>query len=335
MAVVSLTEVYEPATFAGLAQEAQLELNAFIASGVMITSPVLQSMVSEGGMTGELTRFQALGTPEPNYSSDNPAQTSTPNNIDTEELDFRMAKMNQSWSVMDFAKELALQDPVEAITNRIGEYWATVEQTRVISACLGILADNIANDSSDMVYSVATDDAGAVTDAERISATAVMLAAQTMGDHKSKITAIAMHSAVMTRLKIQNLIEYVKYSEQGQPIPFYLGYRVIEDDTLPAVSGTNRITYTCILFGAGMFAHADGRTEEPSELDRTPASGNGGGQTTLYSRVNRLIHPLGYDWVDASRSAPTASYAELQNAANWNRIYDRKHIPLAFLQVNE
>ena len=335
MAEVTLSEVYEPATFAGLAQEAQLELNAFIATGVMITSPVLQGMVSQGGMTGQLTRFQALSNPEPNYSTDNSGSSSTPNNIDTEELDFRMAKMNQSWSVMDFAKELALQDPVAAITNRIGGYWATVEQTRVINACLGLLADNNANDGSDMVYSVATDAATAVTDAERISATSVMLAAQTMGDHKGSLRAIAMHSAVVTRLRIQNLIEYVRLSEQGDPIPFYLGYRVIEDDACPAVAGTNRITYTCVLFGEGVFAHADGETEFPSELYRAPAAGDGGGQSTLHSRVNRLIHPMGFDWVDNTRTAPTASYAELQLAANWSRVYDRKHIPIAFLQVNE
>ena len=72
---------------------------------------------------------------------------STPNKITKAVMKYRLASQNQSWSTMDLAADLALQDPVGAITNRIGNYWATSNERRLIQSTMGILADNVANDS--------------------------------------------------------------------------------------------------------------------------------------------------------------------------------------------
>lgn len=335
MATVQLADIYNPLTFARRTQEAQLELNKFINSGVLASDAELQNQIGAGGNIGELTNYNPLGTPEPNYSNDNPASTSTPNKVNTSKMSFRLAQQNQSWSVMDLSRELALEDPVGAITSKIGQYWATINERRLIRSCLGILADNVANDGGDMRVSVATDAAGAVTDAERISANVVLSAKQTMGDHAGALSAIAMHSAIFTRLQRQNLIVYIPNARGEVTIPTYLGYTVLVDDSLPAVAGTNRITYTCILFGAGLFGWANGKVNKPSEMDRIPSAGNGGGQEIIYSRRSDLIHPMGFSFTSASVAGQSATLAELQTAANWNRVWARKHIPLAFLQVND
>ena len=336
MATVQLADIYNPLTFARRSQEAQLELNRFINSGVLVSDAELQNQIGAGGNIGELVNYNPLGTPEPNYSNDNPATNSTPNKVDKATMRFRLAQQNQSWAAMDLSRELALEDPVQAITGRIGQYWATINERRLIRSALGILADNVANDDGDMRFSVATDTAGAVTDAERISSQVVLSAKQTMGDHAGALTAIAMHSAIHTRLQRQGAILDHFDPETGRLMyQTYLGYMVMVDDSLPAVAGTNRITYTCILFGAGAWGWANGRVETPSEIDRLPSSGNGGGQTVIYSRRSDLIHPMGFSFTSNSIAGQSATLAELQLATNWNRVWARKHIPMAFVQVND
>jgi len=335
MAQVRLVDIYNPLTFSARAQEAQIELNKFIASGVMVSDPALATQISAGGNLGEITNYNPLGTDEPNYSDDVAGNLSTPDKVDSATMTFRLTNQNNSWSTMDLARDLALEDPVQAITNRIGQYWATQNERRLINSAMGLLADNIANDAGDMVVTVGTDDAAAITDAERISADVVIDAKQTMGDHKDALAAIAMHSAIFARLEKQNLISFIPNARGEIGFPRYLGMVVVVDDSLPAVAGSNRILYTCILFGPGTFGSAMGRTTTPSELDRTPAAGNGGGQETLFSRRSDLIHPLGFSFLSGSIAGQSATQAELLLAANWNRVWDRKHADIAYLQVNE
>lgn len=335
MATVQLSDIYNPLTFSRREQEAQKELNKFIRSGVMVADGSIQSQIQQGGNIGEIANFAPLGTPEPNYSNDVPGDTSTPNKVSSQKMAFRLASQNQSWSTMDLSRELALQDPVGAITGRVGAYWATVNERRLVRSCLGILADNVANDNGDMLVKSATDAEGAVTDGERINADVVLDAKQTMGDHASKLSAIAMHSVIFTRLQKQNLIEYTPDARGEVTIPTYLGYTVIVDDSMPAVAGTNRVTYTCVLFGEGAVASANGRVTVPSEIGRNPDAGNGGGEEIIYSRRSDLIHPLGFSFTSTSVAGQSASLSELEAATNWDRVWDRKSIPLAFLQVND
>ena len=335
MATVQIADIYNPLTFSRREQEAQIELNKFITSSVMVNDGSIQSQISQGGNIGEITNFAPLGTPEPNYSNDTPGDTSTPNKVGSQKMSFRLASQNQSWSTMDLSRELALQDPVGAITGRVGQYWATTNERRLIRSCLGVLADNVANDGSDMLVTSATDTTGPVLDAERINADIVLDAKQTMGDHAGKLSAIAMHSVQFTRLQKQNLIEFVPNARGEVVIPTYLGYTVIVDDSMPAVAGTNRITYTCVLFGAGSVASASGRVNVPSEMYRKPDAGNGGGEEVIHSRRSDLIHPLGFSFTSTSVAGQSASLSELQAAANWDRVWERKSVPLAFIQVND
>lgn len=335
MAAVQIADIYNPLTFSRREQQAQIELNKFIMSGVMSQDPSIAAQIAQGGNIGEITNFAPLGTPEPNYSNDVSLDVSVANKVSSNKMTFRLAAQNQSWTTMDLARELAFDDPVGAITGRVGEYWATTNERRLIRSTLGILADNVANDTGDMLKSVATDAAGAVTDAERISADIVLDAKQTMGDHASKLQAIAMHSVIFTRLQKQNLIVFIPNARGEVNIPTYLGYTVIMDDSMPAVAGANRITYTCVLFGAGAVASANGRVENPSANDRDEKAGNGGGEETLHSRRSDLIHPLGFSFTSSSVAGQSATLAELEAAANWDRVWDRKNVPLAFLQVND
>lgn len=334
MATTQIQNIYNPLTFARREQEAQIQLNAFLNSGIMTMDAAVSAQASAGGNVGELPFFKPLGLDEPNYSNDNPAANSTPKNVTSAKMVWRLASQNQSWSTMDLARELALEDPVGAITGRIGQYWATQNERRVIQSCMGVLASNIANNGGDMRISVATDAAGAVTDGERISSELIIDAEQTAGDHAGGFQVIAMHSVPYGRLRKLNLIEFIRDADNNTMFATYGGKRVVVDDSLPAIAGSNRVTYTSILFGAGAFVMGQGRVLVPSELDRKPSSGNGGGEDVIHSRRADIIHPLGFTFNSASVAAQSATQAELATAANWTRVWERKNVPMAFLQTN-
>jgi hypothetical protein len=335
MANVQLADIYNPLTFARRTQEAQLQLNRFIASGIAVQDSLIADQIASGGNLGEITNFKPLTLGEPNYSSDVPGTLSTPQKVSNQVQRFRSSQRNNSWSVMDLARDLAFDDPVAAITGRIGAFWATDDEQRIISSLLGILAENIANDAGDMVVDVSNDSSSAVSDAERVSAETIINTLQTLGDHKANVSTIAVHSAIHARLQKNNLIQYIRDSDNNIMFETYLTKRLIVDDSLPAVMGSNRITYTCMLFGPGVLGTASGRVLMPSETFRTPAGGNGGGMDTLWSRVHNVWHPYGFTFLSGSVAGQSPTYAELKNTANWDRIINRKNIPLAFLKVND
>jgi hypothetical protein len=335
MATTRLAQIYNPLTFGRRAQLAQIALNRFLACGIIAADPEMQAQIASGGNIGELTQFNALPTAEPNYSSDDPDVKSTPKNISGLKMRFRGANMNESWSTMDLARELALQDPMGAITNRVGAYWATNSEQRLIYSCRGIMADNIANDAGDMVVDISNDDAGAVDlDAEAIGGAHVIDVLQTLGDRSFSIGTMAMHSVPFSKLQKDKLIEYVQIDGVDIRIPTYLGKRVVVDDSLPAIAGVNRTKYTTILFGGAVFGSASGKVLVPSEMKRDPDAGNGGGQDTIFSRDHSFLHPHGWDFTSASVAGQSATRAELATAANWDRKVDRKLVPIAFLVTN-
>jgi hypothetical protein len=344
MAEVRLVDIYEPTAFNAAAQEAAIELNALLSSGILVRDPRIDTMVEVGGMVGELPNFNPLTNDEPDYTTDDPGVDSTPAKIDSATQIYRLANQHKSWSTMDLARQLALADPLGAITNRIGLYWATNTQQRVISSALGVMADNITNDAADMVIDVPTLETGASPSADKlIHADAVIDAVATLGDHAGKIKAIGLHSVVYTTLQKLNLIAYIPDARGEVNIPTYLGLRVLVDDSLPVRAGvTSGFVYTSILFGEGAFGYGTTAPLTASELERNEAAGNGGGQDILHSRFNEIVHPQGFAYNSATAGAAgallqgiSASRAHLVDGPKWDRVYtERKNIPLAFLRTN-
>lgn len=340
MATVQLADIYNPLVFAQSAQEAQEQLNAFIRSGVTRSDAQIQGAANQGGNIGELPFYVPLTNSEPNYSTDNPATSSTPENISSAKMIYRLASQNKSWAVMDLASELALENPAQAITNRIGQYWATANERRIIESIRGVIADNIANDSGDMVFDISATTDTAATDANLVDRDAIIDAIQTMGDHGRDVQVMAVHSKVLSQLKKIDALNFTreKESDTGLMITRYAGMQVVEDDSLAGITyGTTPVNtyFDTVFFARGAIATAAGRVATPSELDRDASSGNGGGQTLLYSRRSDIIHPYGFQFTSSSVAGQSATWAELSAAANWDRVYTfRKNVPIAVLRSN-
>jgi hypothetical protein len=333
MAQVQLSDVYVPLDYATGAQQSQIERNVFIQSGIVTGDPRISAFASVGGAINEVAFMNPLGTPEPNYSNDDPNDESTANKITGGKFQVRTAFQNQSWSTMDFAVELALIKPMPAITGRIGAYWATTNERRVIASSAGVLADNVSNDSSDMLHSIAIT-TGTIDDSNRVNSNAIIDTIQTMGDHGEMLKVMAMHSAVYRKMQKDQLIDFVPASDGQIDIPMYQGKRVLVDDSLtPDLTVPAYPVYTIHFFTAGAYVGGEGMPENASELWRDPKAGNGSGQSTLFSRRTDIQHPLGFSCV-GTPAGETLTLAELRLAATWDRVWDRKVTGLAFLQVN-
>ena len=333
----TLLDIYDPTIFNAGMQELAIEQNRFVQSGIMVIDPRLNAMASGPGSIGDLPFFKGLTNDEPNYSTDDPASSATADRIQGAKQTYAVAYKNKAWSTMDMARELGLEDPLGAIMARTGKYWAVDTEKRLINSMQGVLLDNIAGDSSDMVNAIHLETTVGVDASNRIGAEAVIDAAATMGDHAQNLSAIAMHSVPYANLQKQNLIDFIPDARGEVNIPTYLGYRVIVDDSLAPRDGvTSGYVYTTVLFAGGAVAYGAGTPMVPSEMDRSPATGNGGGQDILWTRSTEIVHPYGFSFSTMTMTGNnTATYAELAAAAQWDRVYaERKNIGVAFLTSN-
>ena len=333
----TLEAVYDPTIFNEGVDEMAIELNGFLQSGIMVNSAQIAAMASGPGHIGDLPFFHGLTHDEPDYVTDNPATLSVAAAITAGKQVYATSHQHKSWSTMDLAQELGLKKPMSAIIPKIGKYWAVNSEKRLINSALGVLADNIANDGGDMVNVIHTETGTAAVAANLVTADDVIDTVATLGDHASKVNAIAMHSVVKRNLEKQQLITTLRDADNNPMFDVYLGkYRVIEDDSLAPRAGTvDGLVYTTIMFTAGAFAYGQGTPEVPSELERIPGSGNGGGRDIIHSRATEIVHPWGFAWDDSIAAGVSATYAELKLATGWNRVYnERKNIGICFLTSN-
>ena len=336
MAVTQLSDLTFGQNFQGYNVQRSLRLNAFASAGVLVRDAALDAMAAEQGFLHNLPFFNALANDEPNASTDNPADVAVPKKIGTGAEMARTLMRNQGWSAANLTSAFVSPDPLTVIGDQVGDYWAGVQQTTILKAAQGILADNIANDGGDMLVNVATDASGAAADAELFGLNTIINAGQTLGDQKFKITVIAVHSVIHARMQALGLL-VDNYDPATGALLFqtFQGKRVVMDDDMPVAQGTNRKTYTSILFGPGAFRYGYGDPKVPNEIESAPSQGNGEGVQTLWNRRHEIIHPTGFAVAGTQVSSATSpSYAALVTAGNWDRKYDRKRIPLAFVRTN-
>lgn len=333
MATLTFAYVYEPITFQTGVREKSVNLNKFISSGIVARDPRLDlaadNFAGTGGRIGDIPFGTAYSSDEPNYSSDDNASFSTPLTAPEQSwMTWRLAGLNQSWSATDFVREMAADDPLDGITDVVAGYWALQMQRRLISTCYGIFNGYY----TDMAYEVYSDVASP-TAANCLSAEVLINAQRTMGDHSQALTAIAMHSHTYHYLLSLDLIDFIPQS-QGKPFETFRGLRVIVDDWMPVIAGTNAYEYLTIAFGDGAFVWGSGRPLVPSEIARKADSGDGGGESILHSRVSEILHPWGFTFTNDTVSEDSPTLSDLEVAANWTRLFHRNNIPIAFIGHN-
>jgi hypothetical protein len=336
MATVQLSDIIDVKVFQDLPSVNSPEKTAFFESGVVTRNSLLDGIATAAGKTAELPFWKDIdATVAPNLSTDNPATLATPDKIVQGEQIARKAFLNKGLSAADLASELAMGSrAMDQIRARVDAYWLRQWQRRLIASCNGVLADNVANNSGDMVINVAVETTASQTATTKFNRDTFTDAVYTMGDAADALRAIAVHSAVMKQMVKNDDIVYVPDSQGRLTIPTYMGLRVIVDDGLPVVAGTTSgFKYTSVIFGEGAFGYGDGAPVVPVEVQREANQGNGAGVETLWTRKTWILHPFGYQNTGTPASV-SFSLSELAADAAWSRVVDRKNVPISFLVTN-
>lgn len=330
-----ITDAIEPTVFSNYISVNTMQKSVFYGTGVFRNDPDLAAKLAGGGRTFNVPFWKDLDDSEPDAASDDPDSHAVPSKLTSGTDVARRVIWTKGWSTANLVQELAGSDPMQRIGDRVAAYWARRMDDAAIAVLRGVFADNILNDGGDMVEDVSIDTSAALSPSNLISAEAVMDAAQTMGDAKSELKLLVIHSEVENRLAKNDLIDYRPDSEGKTFVPYYLGYRTIVSDKVPAIMGANKVRYHNYLVGMNALGWAESPVAKPVEVESDASAGDGMGVETLWTRRQFAAHPYGIKWTDAAVGGEFPTVAELRNAANWDRVYsERKQIPLALLITN-
>lgn len=344
MATTRIQDVIVPEIFNPYIQQYTEEKSAIIRSGAMVVDPAISAALAGGGLTFHTPSWRDLTNSDDNVGNDDPAQLSTPQKTSaTQEISVRLNR-NNSWSTMDLTGQLAGSDPMRSIAMLVGDYWVRRLQVAFKSVVAGLFASNTAaptggstHTAGDMTYDASGSAyVAGVTD---FNAENFLDAVQTMGDSKGKLSLCIVHSVVETRMKKNNLIDYIPEAINGAVInvPYFLGHRVVVDDGMPYNNSTG--VFESWIFANGCVRFGQSPAPVPTEFDRIAAAGNGAGQDIMHNRHQWCLHPTGNAYVGTPPAGGPSNAATTNNlaaAASWTRVYtERKQIGMVRLLTRE
>ena len=338
--VVRLSDVIVPPIFSPIVQLMTEEKSRLIRSGAVVRDAVLDADLAGAGVTFNEPSYKDLDNDAENISSDDPAAFSTPNKIGTlTEIQVRLSR-NNSWSSMDLTADISGNDPMNAIANRVSDYWKRREQAAFVATMNGVFANNAtATDAyhtqNDMTVNVSGSSFTLGT--TNFTAEAFIDATLTLGDSMSDLSMLMVHSIVYARMLKNNLIDFIQDSINGQAIriPTFLGRELIVDDGVPFTGGV----FETWMFGRGAIRNGRGAPKVPTEVARVPGAGNGSGQDILHNRVEWCLAPAGYAYIGAAPNGGPSNAATTNNlaaASSWRRVFpERKQVKIARLITRE
>lgn len=326
----TLANLIQPEQFTGYVQEKSILRSALFQSGAVVTSDLIQSKANAGGIAVTIPVWKDLADTDPNLSSDDVSSKATPNAVSAVAMKTRIANLNNGWTSIDLANELSGVNASDMIRNRVGDYWTRVFNKRTVSTLNGLLADSVANHGGDMLEDGS---------ASAWSYDLVVDAAVGLSENLDQMRSLVVHPKIFGKIAKdakgngEIKLEYRRIEELDMTIPVYGGLALLVDSavTVDSTDPANPI-YTSILLGDGAIAGAMGTPMNALATERDEASGDGGGSEVIWSRTSPIIHPLGYDWNDASVAGQSPTNAELANAANWTRKFERENVPIAFIK---
>ncbi len=316
----TLQDVIVPELFEPYVINRTMELSALYQSGIITRNMEFDRLASEAAPIHQMPFFEDLtGDSEDIIEGKDLTAKKIKSNKDVSTT-IRRANM---WSATDLSAALAGTDPMAAIGNLVGGYWAREFQKiliQVLSGVFGSYTDTgTVTPLEDHILDISKMSSAA---AQKISASSFIDALQLLGDAQGQLTGVVMHSATKSYLKKQNLIQTERDSNSVE-FDTYQGRRVIVDDGAP-VDGD---IYTTYLFGQGAIAFGNGTPVGfvSTEVDRDKKKGSG--VDYLINRKTFIMHPRGIKWTNVEReNVETPTKAELMSAKNYERVYEPKQI---------
>ena len=299
MATTVYSDIIDPRVFSPYLQELTVEKSLLVQSGIVERNPLLDSFLAGGGHYIEMPKWQDLADGEANYSS-TAATAATIDSVATRvENGIRLSR-NKVFGARDLTAAIAGSDPMDVIANRFADWWVRHDQALLLAILKGLLLDDTSDSGSDpdLLNSIAVDGSVAGS-ANKFSAEALLDTFQILGDGKTNISAIAVHSFIHTQMQKQNLIDYTPDSEANIGFGTYMGKTLLVDDGLTVTAGTDgggnsQPAYDTVAFAPGAFQLGFGNPRVPVETNREPLTGHGGGEEYIVTRREMVLHPVGF-----------------------------------------
>lgn len=328
MAETRVTNVVVPSIFTDYTLEPSIYRSRYWNSGIIQTNPSLQRLLNGGGRTFNLPFWKdTIGT-----SGDIPIEGTdqTVNAITADDQIALRQFRTKAWGENDLSAVLAGDSPVESAAERVNGYWGQAYDIMALKSWDGVIADNVANDSGDLVNDIS----GGVGSAAYFSDNAVIDAQALLGENgtvgrtdQEDFTAIIVHPATYAYMRKLDLIDMIPISGQPRPIPFYMNMVVLVDRNALLAS----TVYTTYIFKPGAMQFGLGNSGYiPTEVDRKPLDGFGIDQ--LITRRVFTLHPVGFEWLAGSVAGQSPTDAELATAANWSRVFVKENIRMVALK---
>jgi hypothetical protein len=335
MGKTAVADIIVPTEFEKYAIERTAELSAFGQCGIIEHAPEFDELAAGGGRDVKMPFWKDL-TAARQLLSD--SATLTVNKITGDQDIARIHNDAQTWSVNHLAKVISGDDPMGAILTLVGGYWARTDEGILVSCLKGIFA------AASMVgnkLTIASESVAGQSATTRLNGSTFVDATVKLGDRGDRLTAVAMHSATEAALRKLDLIDFIPDSEAKAQIRTFQGRRVIVDDNLPVRAGTtDGLVYTSYLFGPGAFAKGtapldgaplqDGFGTEGVEVARVPLDSD----SVLINRRRYILHPRGVKFTGAVVAADSPTNTELENGANWTRVFENKNVRIVAVEHN-
>ena len=335
MAKTAVADIIIPTEFEKYAIERTAELSAFGECGIVESAPEFDALAAGGGREVKMPFWKDLSAARQLLSD---AASLTVNKITSDQDIARIHNDAQVWSVNHLAKVISGDDPMQAIIDLVGGYWARTDEGLIVSCLKGMFG---AASMAGNLLSIKSETIAGQSSATRLNGATFVDATQKLGDRGDRLSAVALHSATEAALRKLDLIDFVPDSEGKMTIKTFQGRRVIVDDNLPTRAGTTDGTvYTSYLFGPGAFARGT------APLDGEPLQGGFGTEgveiarvaldsdTVLINRRRYILHPRGVKFTSASVAGDSPTNAELETAANWVRVWENKNVRIVAIEHN-
>lgn len=324
MAETRITNVVTPEVFTAYTMEPSIYRNRFFKSNILQRDAAIDSLLAGGGKTFNLPFWQDLDDTESSVPSETVAVTVS--NITAEKQIARRIERNRAWGANALSAIRSGDDPMAAIRENVIGYWDRDFNKTLVSSAVGVINDNVANDSSDLVKDISN-----VSGGSNFSDTAVIQTQALLGENgtlgrpdQEDYVGIAVHPDVYAYMRALDLITFVPISGQPRPIPFYMNMEVIVDRRMPKTTESAGYKYTSLIFKAGAFQMGMSASGyQPTSFDRDETKGMGIDQ--LFTRRVYTIHPVGFAWQESSVAGVSPTNTEIETAANWSRVYEQEN----------
>jgi len=333
MAETQIADVITPELFTPATIELSAVLSEFWQSGVIDTDPQFAAIATGAGKTIDMPFWQDLsGSSQIVTDTD----TLTTQKISMVSDAAQIHERAGAWSDNDLAGILSGSDPAKVVEQRVGNWWSIDMQTMLIASLKGVFSTAGMSGNINDIY---LPSGSTFTDANYLNGSTFIDSKAKLGDAGNKLVAIAMHSSVEANLRKNDLIDFYPDSEGKLTIGTFQGLRVIVDDgmTVEVINSAN--VYTTYLFGLGAIAFGVGRKDNPirggfgtweTEFGRVPLAG----QNVFINRRRMILHPRGIKWLGVNQAKSSPTNAELQDSANWLRVYTTKNVRIVRVRHN-